>query len=51
MRQPLDRALEQVSNLFLQHPVGRQPDRGTYTFDFEELVDIWVGKGRVAADT
>jgi hypothetical protein len=49
MRRSTDRALEQVSNLFLQDHVGSQPDRAGHAFDFEELVDIRVGEGRVAS--
>jgi hypothetical protein len=44
-----DRALKQGSNLFLQDPVGWQPDRVAHAFNFEELVDLRVGKGRVAS--
>jgi hypothetical protein len=50
MRRSTDRALEQVSNLFLQDHVGSQPDRVPRAFDFEELVNLRVGKGRVAAE-
>ena len=49
MRRSTDRALDQVSNLFLQDHVGSQPDRVGHAFDFEELVDIRVGEGRVAS--
>ena len=28
---------------------GRQPDRMTYALGFEELVDFWIGKGRITA--
>ena len=28
---------------------GRQPDRITYALGFEELVDFWIGKGRITA--
>jgi hypothetical protein len=49
MRRWTDRALEQVSNLFLQDHVGSQPDRVGHAFDFEELIDIRVGEGRVAS--
>lgn len=50
MRQSFDRALEQLSYLVLWNPVGRQPDRVADAFGFEKLVDLWVGKGRVAAE-
>jgi len=46
VRRSTDRALEQVSKLFLQDPVGWQPDSVAHTFDFKELVDIRVGEGR-----
>jgi hypothetical protein len=49
MRRSTDRALEQVCYLFLQDPVGRQPDPVAHAFDFEELVDLRVGEGRVAS--
>src|SRR5882762_4410289 len=50
MRWSPDRALEQVSNLFLQDPVGWQPDRVAVALGFEELVDLRVGEGRIAAE-
>ena len=50
MRRSTDRAFEQISNLVLRDPVGRQPDAVTHTLGFEELVDLRVGKGRVAAE-
>jgi hypothetical protein len=31
-------------------PVGRQPDRVTHALGFEELVDLRVGEGSVAAE-
>jgi hypothetical protein len=50
MRRSPDRALEQVADLFRQDVVGRQPDRVTHALGFEELVDLRVGEGRVAAE-
>jgi|SRR5260221_14523800 hypothetical protein len=44
-----NRALEQISYLLLQDPVGRQPDHVPHTRGYEELVDLRIGKGRVAA--
>jgi hypothetical protein len=49
MRRSTDRALEQVSDLFLQDPVGWQPDLVAHAFDFEELVNLRAGEGRVAS--
>ena len=49
MRRSTDRALEQVSNLFLQDPVGWKPDRVAHAFNFEEFVYLRVGEGRVAS--
>ena len=49
MRRSTDRALEQVSNLFLQDPVGWKPDRVADAFNFEEFVYPRVGEGRVAS--
>src|SRR5712691_4415071 len=45
-----DWAFEQVSDLVLQDPVGRQPDHVTHAFGFKELVNLGVGEGRVAAE-
>ena len=50
MRRSPDRALEQVSDPVLQDPVGRQPDRVADALGFEELVDLRVGEGRIAAE-
>src|SRR5260370_10796550 len=49
MRRSPDRALQQVADLVLQDPVGRQPDRVTHPLGFEELIDLRGGVGRVAA--
>src|SRR6266478_5411816 len=50
LRRPPDWALEQVSDLALQDGVGRHPDRIAVALGFEELVDLRIGKGRVAAE-
>src|ERR1700730_14773484 len=50
VRRSPGRALQQVSDLVLQDPVGRQPDRVPHPLGFEELVDLRVGEGRVAAE-
>src|SRR6266404_157372 len=50
VRRSTDRAYEQVSDLVLQDPVGRQPDRVAHTFGFEELVDLRAGKGRITPE-
>src|SRR5580704_11143735 len=50
LRRLPDRALEEVADLVLQHPIGRWPDRITHPFGFEELVDLRVGEGRIAAE-
>jgi hypothetical protein len=50
MRRSTDRALQQVSDLALQDGVGWQPDRIAVALGFEELVNLRVGKGRVAAE-
>jgi len=49
-RRSTHRALQQVSDLFLQDAVGRQSDRVSYAFGFEELIDLGVGEGRIAAE-
>src|SRR5260370_41563654 len=49
-RRSTRRALQQVSDLALQDGVGRQPDRIAVALGFEELVDLRVGKGRIAAE-
>ena len=49
VRRSPDRALEQVSDPVLQDAVGRQPDRVADALGFEELVDLGIGEGRVAA--
>ena len=51
LRRSPDRAFEEIADLVLQHPIGRQPDRVTHAFGFEELVDLRVGEGRIAAET
>jgi len=43
-----DRALQQMSDPVLQDPVGRQPGRVADALGFEELVDLGLGKRRVA---
>src|SRR6516164_5582106 len=48
VRRSPDWTLEQVSDLVLQDPIGRQPDRITHALGFEELVDLRVGEGRIA---
>src|SRR6266567_7756605 len=50
LRRSSDRALEQVADLALQDGVGRQPDRIAVALGFKELVDLWVGEGRIAAE-
>src|SRR5207248_7203186 len=50
LRRSPDRTLEQVSDLALQDGVGRQPDRIAVALGFEELVDLRVGEGCVAAE-
>ena len=37
------------SQHLLQDAVGRQPDRITHALGFEELVDLWIGKGCITA--
>jgi len=49
MRRSTDRPLEQVSNPFLQDPVGWKPDRVAHAFNFEEFVYLRVGEGRIAS--
>ena len=49
VRRSPDWALEQVSDLVLQDPIGRQPDRITHALGFEELVDLRVGEDRIAS--
>jgi hypothetical protein len=44
VRRSPDRAFEQVSDLVLHDPVGRQPDRVTHAFGFEKLVDLRLAK-------
>src|SRR5216683_1686465 len=49
-RRSTDGTREQVSDLALQDGVGRQPDRIAVALGFEELVDLRVGEGRIAAE-
>jgi hypothetical protein len=49
MRRSTDRRLSRF--LFLQDPVCWQSDRVAHAFDFQELVDLRVGEGRVASKT
>ena len=44
-----DRALEQVADPVLQDPIGRQPDCVANALGFDELVNLGIGEGRVAA--
>ena len=50
MRRAPNRAVEQVSDLALQDAVGRQADCITHALEFEELVDLGVGEGRIASE-
>ena len=50
MRWSLDRAFEQVSNLVLQDPIGRETDRIAYVLGFEELVHLGIGEGCVSSE-
>jgi hypothetical protein len=49
VRRPPYREVEQITDLVLQYPVGRQPDRVANPFGFEELVILWIRKGRIGA--
>ena len=44
-----DRALEQVADPVLQDAIGRQPDCVANALGFDELVNLGIGEGRVAA--
>lgn len=46
MRPPARGGPKQISDLVLQDPVGREPDRLTRTFGFEELVDTGLAKAK-----
>ena len=50
VRRSPGRALQQVSDLVLQDPVGRQSNRIAHALGFEELVDLGIGEGRVASE-
>src|SRR3954451_3731162 len=50
VRRPSDRTLQQMSDLILQHLVGRQADRGACTLGFKKLVELGIGKGCVAPE-
>jgi hypothetical protein len=50
LRRSTDRTPEEVADLVLQDPVGRQPDRITYALGFEEFVDLRDGESGVAAE-
>src|SRR6478672_13315633 len=45
-----DWSLQQISDLFLQDLVGRQPDCVAGTLGFEQLVDLGIGESRIAPE-
>ena len=49
-RWSFDRALEQVVDLVLQDAIGRQLDWVPIALGFDELANLRVGEGRVAAE-
>src|SRR5580704_14672594 len=48
-RRTADGTLEQVADAFLQHTVGRQPDRVVEALGFQELVNLGVCKSGIGA--
>ena len=49
-RRPSDWPLQQMSDLFLQDLVCRQPDRAAGALGFEERANLRIGKSRVASE-
>src|ERR1700694_4208161 len=49
-RRSTDGTREHVADLALQNVVGRQPYRIAIALGFEELIDLRIGEGRVAAE-
>jgi hypothetical protein len=48
-RRTTNRALEQILDLLLKNLIGRQPDRVVVVFGLQELIDLWICKGRIGA--
>src|SRR5262249_58279050 len=50
MRRSPNGTREQVPDLVLQHPIGRQPNRIAVALGFEELVNLGVGEGGIGSE-
>jgi len=49
-RRTTNRALEQILDLLLKNLIGRQPDRVVVVFGLQELIDLWICKGRIGSE-